>query len=163
MPLGSKIADDARVKAMIDEYNQEVNKLYTSPAAVANVQEEAVTPRSNKCSECHAEAYEIWQKSAHANAYQTLVDKGKQFNPDCLACHTTRFEEAGGFTMKDQQKELRNVQCENCHGDRTEHLADPGVASKAVPDVKTCLKCHTEYRCPDFEKNYNQEWEKIKH
>lgn len=161
VPLNAKIADDANVKAMIDEYNQEVNKLYTSPVAAA--QEEAVTPRSIACNECHGEAYEIWQKSAHAHAFQTLVKKERQLNPDCLACHTTRFEEAGGFTMQAQQKELRNVQCENCHGDRTAHLADPGVVSQVKPDVKTCLKCHTEYRCPDFEKNYAQEWEKIKH
>jgi hypothetical protein len=163
VPLGSKIADDVKVKAMIDEYNQQVNKLYTSPAVVSAAQEEAIAPKSITCKECHAEAYEIWQKSAHANAFQTLVNKERQYNPDCLACHTTRFEEAGGFTMQAQQKELRNVQCENCHGDRSAHLADPGVVSKAAPDVKTCLKCHTEYRCPDFEKDYAKEWEKIKH
>jgi 2',3'-cyclic-nucleotide 2'-phosphodiesterase (5'-nucleotidase family) len=163
VPLGSKIANDANVKAMIDEYNQEVNKLYTSAAAGTAATEETVTPRSNKCNECHAEAYEIWQKSAHAKAFQTLIDKGKQFNPDCLACHTTLFEEAGGFTMQAQQKELRDVQCENCHGDKAAHLEDPSVVSKAAPDVKTCLKCHTEYRSAGFEKNYAQKWEMIKH
>jgi 2',3'-cyclic-nucleotide 2'-phosphodiesterase (5'-nucleotidase family) len=163
VPLGSKIADDANVKAMIDEYNQQVNKLYTSPVTETAAKEEAITPRSNKCSECHSEAYEIWQKSAHAKAFQTLVNKEKQFNPDCLECHTTRFEEAGGFTMQAQQKELRDVQCENCHGDRAPHLEDPSVVSKAAPDVKTCLKCHTEYRSAGFEKNYTQKWEMIKH
>ncbi len=163
VPLGSKIADDVNVKAMIDQYNQEVNKLYTMQAAGSAAQEETVIPRSNKCNECHAEAYEIWQKSAHAKAFRTLADKGKQFNPDCLECHTTRFEEEGGFTMQAQQKELRDVQCENCHGDRTPHLADPSVVSQVKPDVKTCLKCHTEYRSAGFEKNYSQKWEMIKH
>ncbi|NLD36987.1 MAG: hypothetical protein GX654_08965 [Desulfatiglans sp.] len=163
VPLDDKIADDANVKAIVDEYNQEVNKLYTTPIAGSSAQEEAVTPRSVACKECHGEAYEIWEKSTHAKAFQTLVNKERQFNPDCLVCHTTRFEEAGGFTMKAQQKELRDIQCENCHGDRTAHLTDPGVVSQTAPDVKTCLKCHTEYRCPDFEKNYAREWEKIKH
>ncbi len=65
--------------------------------------------------------------------------------------------------MKAQQKELRDVQCENCHGDRTPHLEDPGVVSQVKPDVKTCVKCHTEYRSTGFEKNYNQKWEMIKH
>ncbi|MBN1906727.1 MAG: hypothetical protein JW927_16715 [Deltaproteobacteria bacterium] len=158
--MSDKIADDPKVKGMIDEYNMEVNKLYTSGPIV---KDEAVTLRSASCNDCHSDAYEIWQKTDHAKAFQTLINKDRQFNPDCLVCHTTRFEEAGGFTMKAQEKELRNVQCESCHGDKTEHLNDPSVVSQAKPGVETCLRCHTEHRCPDFEKEYQKEWEQIKH
>jgi 2',3'-cyclic-nucleotide 2'-phosphodiesterase (5'-nucleotidase family) len=161
VPYNDKIADDAKVKAMIDDFNKEVNKLYTS--VTTDVKEEAVTLRAAKCSECHTDAYEIWQKSNHAKAFQTLVDKNRQVNPDCLGCHTTRFEEANGFSMKAQEKELRNVQCESCHGDRTEHLKDPSNVSQTKPAMETCVKCHTEHRCPNFVKDYSKEWEKIKH
>ncbi len=158
-----KIADDPNVKAMIDQFNQEVNKLYTTGTAGSTEKEEAVTPKSISCKECHEDAYVVWQNTKHAKAFQTLVDKDRQFNPDCLVCHTTRFEEAGGFTMKAQEKELRNVQCESCHGDRTEHLKDPTNVSQEKPKMENCIKCHTEHRCPDFEKEYQKEWEKIKH
>ncbi|NLD39499.1 MAG: hypothetical protein GX654_21815 [Desulfatiglans sp.] len=162
VPYGDKIADDLKVKTMIDDFNKEVNKLYTT-ASGTTAKEETVILRSASCGECHSDAYEIWQKSDHAKAFQTLINKERQFNPDCLVCHTTRFEEANGFTMKAQEKELRNVQCESCHGDASAHLEDPGSVPQMDPGVKTCLKCHTEHRCPDFEKEYQKEWEQIKH
>ena len=158
-PFNDKIADDKNVKAMIDQFNQDVTKLYSQGVAE---KEDTSAPKSIRCSECHSEPYEIWTKTDHAKAFQTLINKNMQFNPDCLACHTTRFEEAGGFTVTAQEKELRNVQCESCHGDSAAHLEDPSVVP-LKPGVKTCLKCHTEHRCPDFEKEYLQEWEKIKH
>ena len=160
VPMSDKIANDPAVKAMIDEFNQEVNKLYTTGTTE---KVDAVTPKSAVCNECHEEAFEVWKNTKHAKAFQTLIDKGRQFNPDCLVCHTTRFEESGGFTVTAQEKELRNVQCESCHGDKTAHLEDPTIVSEEKPAMETCIKCHTEHRCPDFEKEYSQEWEKIKH
>ena len=160
VPMSDKIADDPNVKAMIDKFNQDVTSLYTSGSSE---KEDSVTPESITCKECHAEAYEIWEKTKHAKAFQTLIDKGRQFNPDCLACHTTRFEEPGGFTMEAQQAELRNIQCDSCHGDSAPHMEDPTALPQMNPGMETCMKCHTEHRCPDFEKEYLQEWEKIKH
>lgn len=158
--MSDKIADDKKVKAMIDKFNQAVTKLYTSGISE---KEDTVTPKSISCKQCHSESYEIWEKSDHAKAFQTLIDKSRQFNPDCLACHTVRFEESGGFTMDAQEKDLRNVQCESCHGDSASHLEDPSSHPPMNPGMETCVKCHTDHRCPDFEKNYLQEWEKIKH
>ena len=160
VPFGAKIADDKKVKAMIDEYNQSLQKIYNK----GSVEKEGVViPRSMTCNDCHDEAYESWTKTDHAKAFQTLVDKGRQFDPYCLKCHTTRFEEPGGFSMTAQEKELRNIQCEECHGDASAHLEDPESVPQGNPGKEACIVCHTEDRCPDFEKNYTQEWEKIKH
>lgn len=158
--MNDDIADDPKVKKMIDEFNQAVNKLYTSKIGE---KEDTAQPRSVTCKQCHREAYEIWEKTDHAKAFQTLVDKSRQFNPDCLVCHTTRFEQPGGFTMEGQEKDLRNVQCESCHGDSAEHLKNPGSVPQGDPGMETCMTCHTEHRCPDFEKEYPPYWEKIKH
>ena len=160
VPFGDKIGDDKKVKAMIDKFNQDVNAIYSKGAVE---KEESVPPRSISCNDCHEEAYQSWTKTDHAKAFQTLVDKGRQFNPDCLVCHTTRFEEPGGFSVTAQEKELRNVQCEECHGDASAHLEDPESVPQGNPGMETCIECHTEHRCPDFEKNYSHEWEKIKH
>jgi len=65
--------------------------------------------------------------------------------------------------MDAQEKELRNVQCESCHGDSAPHTEAPETLFQITPGMESCVKCHTEHRCPDFEKNYLQEWEKIKH
>ncbi len=160
VPVGDKIKDDPLVKDMIDQFNVEVNKLY---AVGGESKEEDVTLKLDSCMGCHSDAYDVWKASDHAKAFQTLVDRSRQFNPDCLVCHTSRFEQSGGFTMELQQKELRNVQCDSCHGDSSQHLEDPGSVPSGNPGMETCIKCHTEHRCPDFEKNYLQEWEKIKH
>ena len=160
VPMSDKIPNNPKVKAMIDQFNQDVTKLYTTGT---NEKKDTVTPKSIECKECHEDAYTVWQNSKHAKAFQTLIDKGRQFNPDCLVCHTTRFEEPGGFTVTDQQKELRNVQCDSCHGNSAAHMEDPSVVPDGKAGMETCIKCHTEHRCPDFKKDYLQEWEKIKH
>ncbi len=160
VPLGEDIADNPEIKSMVNQFQYDVNSLYTSGG---DTEEEDVVLRLKSCKMCHSDAYDMWQKTEHANAYQTLVKRARQFDPDCLSCHTVLFEQPGGFTMDLQQKELRNVQCDSCHGDSTAHLENPGTPHSNTPGVETCLKCHTEYRCPDFEKEYAQEWEKIKH
>ena len=162
VPMSDEMANDSKVKEMIDQFNLDVAKLYNQGGA-AKDKADTAEPKSIACNDCHSEAYEGWTKTKHAKAFQTLIDKNQQFNPDCLVCHTTRFEEPGGFSVTTQEKELRNVQCESCHGDSAAHLEDPGTVPQGDPGMETCLKCHTEHRCPDFEKEYTQEWEKIKH
>ncbi|MBN2418171.1 MAG: hypothetical protein JXL81_02205 [Deltaproteobacteria bacterium] len=161
VPFNDKIADDKDVKEMIAQFNQELAKIYSQGSSSEN--KDTSTPKSIRCSECHSDAYEVWTKSDHAKAFQTLINKNQQFNPDCLVCHTTLFEQPGGFSVTAQEKELRNIQCESCHGDSAAHLEDPGTVPQGNPGMETCLKCHTEHRCPDFEKKYAGEWEKIKH
>ncbi len=160
MPVGEKISNDPDVKDMIDQFNLSVNKLY---AIAKKPEEEGVALKSQSCKECHSEEYVVWQNSDHAKAFETLVKRSRQFNPDCLSCHTTRFEEPDGFSMKLQEKELRNVQCDSCHGNSASHLDDPGSLHGERTGRDSCVKCHTPHRCPDFEKNYQAEWEKIKH
>ena len=65
--------------------------------------------------------------------------------------------------MQLKQMELANVQCENCHGFAKEHLNDGTPIPVAKPGMDLCLKCHSPYRSPDFEKNAAEIFEKIKH
>jgi 2',3'-cyclic-nucleotide 2'-phosphodiesterase (5'-nucleotidase family) len=159
VPYGPDITDDPRVKAMIDQYNSKMNSLYALPSQ-GKVE---VSLNAKACETCHSEEFNIWKTSGHAKAFETLVKKSRQFNPDCLVCHTTRFEQEGGFTMGLQQPELINVQCESCHGNSARHLKDGEPIPEQKPSMALCLKCHTPDRCPDFEKKYQEEWQKIKH
>lgn len=121
------------------------------------------------CAKCHKVEYERWKKTRHAGALQTLMDKGQQFNPECLKCHVTGHQQSNGFYTLTHAPSLKmtNVQCEICHGPARDHaetqqkLADnvrnwlaPKVyqellqhAEQVKPTVKipesTCLKCHT--------------------
>jgi len=161
-PLGDEIPNDPKVKQMISDYNDKVAAIYggsgeAKPAA-ANI-----VLRLSACEPCHTDQVTAWKTSAHAHAYETLVKKTKNFDPKCLACHTTRFEQPEGFSMKTQQMELVNIQCESCHGFAKEHLSGGKPIPTADPKIQLCLKCHTSDRCPTFEKDAQKVMTKIKH
>ena len=161
-PLGEEIADDAAIKAMISSYNDKVAELYGG-SAESKPAEGSVKLRLSACEACHSDQVKKWQESDHAHAYETLAKKSKQFEPKCLSCHTTRFEQPEGFSMKQQQMELVNVQCESCHGFAKEHLSDMKPIPTQKPTIALCVKCHTPDRCPTFEADAKKVMEKIKH
>jgi hypothetical protein len=62
---------------------------------------------SEACGSCHPKALEIWKKSAHARASETL---GRRVTDRrCLACHATGDAPAG-------RPYGSGVGCEMCHG-----------------------------------------------
>jgi hypothetical protein len=100
---------------------------------------------SERCGDCHAHAYQIWQKTwkhngephGHAIAYDTLADAKhpglRHFDGECIVCHTTGFDHKTGYYDRanfpqDPKKaakndvRLRHVGCENCHGPGSEHV-----------------------------------------
>ncbi len=162
LPYGDDIPSDPAVKKMISDYNDKIASMYggsgESKTAPANV-----ALRLTACEPCHADQVKKWQTTDHARAYDTLVKKSHQFDPKCLACHTTRFEQPDGFNMKAQQPELVNIQCESCHGFAKEHLSDMKPIPTPKPAVALCIKCHTADRCPNFERDYQKVLAKIKH
>jgi 2',3'-cyclic-nucleotide 2'-phosphodiesterase (5'-nucleotidase family) len=162
-PLGDEIANDAAIKKMISDYNDKVAALYGGESSESKTAPSAATLRLTACEPCHSEAVTKWKTTDHAKAYETLVSRSKQFDPKCLACHTTRFEQPEGFSMKQQQMELVNVQCESCHGFAKDHLATLQPIPNKKPEIALCIKCHTADRCPNFEQDADKVFAKIKH
>ena len=163
VPLGEEIEDDAKIKALISAYNDKVFDMYSgdgeagvNPAANAVLQNE-------KCGTCHPNHLTKWKTTDHAKAYTTLFNKAKNYDPTCLACHTVRFEQTGGFNMKDQPMSLVHVQCEACHGDAKDHLASMQKIPTPKPTVDVCAKCHTSDRNPNLVQDQKIFMEKIKH
>jgi hypothetical protein len=81
---------------------------------------------SEKCKECHKEAYKIWKESPHARAYASLVKAQRpslrQFDGECIVCHVTGFEHTGGFADEKTTPHLKENGCENCHGPASLHI-----------------------------------------
>ncbi len=121
-----------------------------------------------KCGECHANAYEIWKKTPHAHAFESLDPsfqrKGferlhgvnKSFDPECIACHVTGWDpeeylryESGfmneEFAADDAEKQLQGLlagnQCENCHGPGNRHVEyiEADDKAAAIKEVKVSL------------------------
>lgn len=97
-------------------------------------------------SSCHQYEYEKWSEKDHAKAYQTLVDVGSQYDPECIKCHVVGLDYEAGFVSEKSPKDLRNVGCEVCHGPGSKHMM---AILMAEEDTKTsepksaCIDCHT--------------------
>jgi hypothetical protein len=135
------------------------------------------------CAMCHkakdkGEAFVIWQKSPHAEAFKTLqseaaikIGKDKKLakppaeSPECLKCHNT-----GGAAAEVKE----GVTCEACHGaasgyktlhTKAENKAKAVEAGLVTGDaaMKVCVTCHNS-ESPTFKGFKPAEyWAKIEH
>lgn len=109
------------------------------------------------CEMCHSDKVESWKATGHAKAFEALKTQGeeKQENPGCVKCHVVAYEQDGGFIDMDLTPELKDVQCESCHGPgkkHTETFSADDINGKPGEDI--CRECHTEGQDKDF--NYEE-------
>ena len=85
----------------------------------------------------------VWNGTAHAHAYKTLVDGAKEYNLDCVGCHVTGYGKPGGSTVTHVEN-LTAVQCEVCHGPGSKHAAAPKEKDLVkIPGHSFCAsECH---------------------
>ncbi len=166
--LDDTIDDDATMLAAVEDFKAAAEK--------RRLDQRAAVPRDlgsademylggNNCKACHTEIYKQWRQSDHSRSYTVLRAKSMQFEPECLACHTTGYRHHNGF---DEQKRtsLSQVQCEACHGYGTEHARNGDMLKTARESCATChdngrRPCYDEKKDADFE--YATYWEKIEH
>jgi hypothetical protein len=130
---------------------QAAAKIAVSPPAKG----QASYTGTESCVDCHADQAASWNKTVHATAWQTLVDRGQQFDLDCIGCHVTGWDRPGGSNLGHNDK-LRDVQCETCHGPGSIHVAKGGLekpfAIKRGPDDNLCAsQCHTKEHSDTFQ------------
>lgn len=122
----------------------------------------------NECRDCHAQAYDFWEGTAHATAVETLERRDKQFDQNCIGCHVDGWEEPGGSVLGNIEyeaklgdrtfdKDLHEVGCESCHGPGSNHLLDPlddqGEPQHIIrrPGEQECTQCHVPDHSPTFD------------
>jgi hypothetical protein len=112
---------------------------------------------TDKCEDCHSDEVKFWKQTVHAQAWQTLVDRGQQFSYECIGCHVTGWEKPGGSNLA-HTDHLRDVQCETCHGPGSIHVAKGGEekpsAVKRAPAEDLCAtQCHTHEHSDTFQRD----------
>ena len=118
---------------------------------------------SDACQSCHAAEFETWAASPHGHAIESLEDKRRASDADCLACHTTAFGKPGGFPSggsAESHADLARVGCESCHGPGGNHVAPDAthigtivsLADKCDSCVilQICGACHDDANDPGF-------------
>jgi len=169
--LNSDMPEDPLVKEIVSRYGKRVTEYYSrlngeNRVAPAPTQISYRYSGAQQCRSCHGVVYERWLASQHAHAMATLERKGKHFDPECVRCHSTGYGKPTGFISLKVNPDLANVQCEQCHGQGSLHVAYrtkgeaalEGVSSVAAERARKlpavgmspCLVCHTPERDPDF-------------
>lgn len=142
----------------------------------------------DKCKTCHkgdakGSQFEIWEGSAHANAYKKLetpeadaIAKDKGFEtpavetPACIKCHVLG-KDIDPAELEDSFDKTQGVQCETCHGPGSEYKKmsimkdkEQAIANGLLtPDEAFCKGCHNSDSPTFTEFNFATAWEKIKH
>jgi cytochrome c553 len=176
------IAADAPVSPsmtkLLDQYHKDTVNLVRRMAVA---QEKSRFAGRTQCITCHNREYLHWTRTRHNFAYASLTIKNQHYNPDCLPCHVTGYQEVDGFVDVMQTGHLVSVQCEVCHGPARAHVK--ALTEMTRPDasgqVKTvtsadsyphlttattallCLKCHNADHDPKF--NYERDFPLISH
>jgi hypothetical protein len=172
IPMRPGYAIDAGVEAERKAYNRELKQLAASlDVAVPEVKPgEASYVGSQQCAMCHQDAFKVWGKTNHATAFDTLVERDKDFDQSCVGCHVVGYEKPGGSVVGKLQyaaevgelkfeKDLRDVGCESCHGPGSLHMGQPmgadgkpqHISRASTPEV--CAGCHVPEHSPRF--NYD--------
>ena len=175
--LDKKIADEPTLAQLVKDYDEALLSLYPTESPKAQSHYSALSERS--CLSCHSKQHQQWRTTLHPLAWQTLVDKKQNHNPECQVCHTTWFGERDGFVNVRETPDLVNVQCVQCHRPEMADIRDHfkrtrtqqvttsthnnGAAKTDFLPVseQTCLTCHTNENSPHFE--YEKYLARIKH
>jgi hypothetical protein len=183
--LRDKIKPHKDMVALIDRYKKELRERRFELASAEGMErivgQESTADEfvgDKACESCHAPAFKTTATSKHYHAFQTLVEKKSEFDPECLKCHTVGYGLHSGFVDSGRTSHLENVQCENCHGRGKDHinamqavlkqptmqaaqsLYTKGSTLKPVTQA-TCISCHDKENSENF--HYNTFWPQIAH
>ena len=188
VPLDSRFAPSARIKALMADYQDALRQLGLEGLGVRPVPHRRKPLQGDfagteKCAACHETPHDAWKKSGHAKATRTLVALAppRQFDPECLACHTTGWHPQGifpyqsGYLGPDRTPQLAAVGCESCHGPGGAHAAAEAGGDKALQHKlqqamaltearakrEICAGCHDVNNSPDFE--FEAYWPDVAH
>lgn len=174
--VGDRLEKDQDMVTLIARYKDELRQRRYEMASAEGMErivgQESTADEfvgEKQCISCHQEAHKATEHSGHQHAFQTLVEKKSEFDPECLSCHTVGYGRHSGFIDQEKTPDLANVQCESCHGRGKEHVRQmqgkaprSGERSTLRPVTQaTCIACHDEENSANF--RYSAFWPKIAH
>lgn len=152
-PVSKETASDPRLIPLVEAYDQKLAMLNVAHAPTPPPPAEGnAFIGGSACVDCHEEAQQVWETTPHARAWQTLVDANKTFDAECVSCHVTGWLQPGGVSLKDLRN-LKDVQCEACHGPSERHVDVGGDEASVIlrSTEAMCKTCHNEHHSPKFD------------
>jgi hypothetical protein len=188
VPLDGRFPDTKEMTQLMADYQQELKQAGLEGLGLHPIAHPTgrTFVGSQTCADCHEDEYEIWKKSPHAHAMETLIKLSPQrhFDPECLSCHVTGWEPQeyypfkAGYLSLEKTPAMIDNGCENCHGPGSQHVAgengdidaDEAMLEKfraamrlTVAEAKKndCARCHDVDNSPDFK--FDKYWPPIEH
>jgi hypothetical protein len=154
VPLDHRFADAADIDRMHIEYQKRLETLGweglgLKPAAHPSGRKFA---GSKVCADCHLTATDIYHKTPHFHATETIekLKPARHFDPECISCHATGWEPQKyfpfetGFLSLEKTPALIGNGCENCHGPAARHVAaeqgELGLSDDEIEKIRATLR-----------------------
>ena len=161
---------DRNIQKKRNAFNAKLEKLNrrTDREIPAVKEGQATYVGTNQCADCHQAAHKFWKGTHHSGAVDTLKERNKLYDQQCVGCHVVGYDKPGGSVLGKLKydaevngatitKDLRNVGCESCHGPGSKHTVAP-VGSDGEPQhiedgagKDVCMQCHVPEHSPSFE------------
>ena len=161
LPLDEKVSHSEEVDDIFRDYQNILGQERLDQEVARRTVQNVSYVGSSACRVCHTNAYEKWSQSRHAEAFKTLDNLKRAYDPDCLICHSTGFRYQNGFRGEKETSHLALVGCESCHGPGENHVKEPlkNILRKVTPEK--CIECHDSENSPQFD--YVKYWPRITH
>ena len=162
VPVEENFPRDPQIVGFFNDYqtNLEIENLIDTLPRLPLLDDNIFTG-SKACADCHQDIYLIWESFGHAHAMETLVNENRQFDPECVICHTVGMEYEIGYRSLETTSQLASVGCEMCHGPGFKHREN--TLTMYQEQFYTCEKCHTTENSPHFYEERQEYFEIIKH
>jgi len=163
LPVTRETAKDEAAQVLVEKYYAALRELVDEKKLLKPPED--VPPGgfiyvgTSRCAECHGSQTKQWRATAHAAAYASLEEAGRETDPECVACHVTGYGFRGGFVGA-RKPAVLNVGCEECHGPGEGHAQSPAVKTPPI-NGNTCTRCHDAERSPAFD--YVKYLEPVRH
>ncbi len=166
IPIHSSFNLDKNVVKLMDEYQLRlmVENLISENNERMPLEDNNMFAGSASCGapDCHPKVYEKWSTLRHSQAVPTLEKVNRNFDPECMECHTVGLRYESGYKSQEETPELAAVGCEMCHGPGMIHNEYPNESYSKQP-YTPCEQCHNDYHSPEFQDKREEYFEKIKH
>jgi hypothetical protein len=164
VPLDHRFTDAPEIYKMQVEYQNNLSRLGAKGLQLKSTPHESgrMYAGSATCAACHTKAAEVFEKTPHAHATETLVkrtDPPRLHDPECLSCHVTGWEPQkyfpfeSGYASLEKTPELVGNGCENCHGPAAKHAAVENGELQVEDAMRDQLRAELRLKIVDNEGN----------
>ncbi|NOY53280.1 MAG: hypothetical protein GXP58_06620 [Deltaproteobacteria bacterium] len=151
IPVDEGVQVDPGVQKEVDRFQRQVRegRFSEDVSFLPKKKNGPVYVGAGTCAPCHPVIYQRWSNTPHAYAYRSLVEKGEEYDPECVVCHVLGYGTRSGFIDTEKTPGFKNVQCESCHGAGEGHPGRRAMTARVPEDV--CRKCHNDKHSPAFD------------